>query len=448
MILGPATLITGGLDPQVLPQGGVRVVGAHVSAIGPWEDVRLAFPDDPQWDTAHRVLVPGLVDAMVLPHTALAVGLAGYVGHDAPLTALEDTLDADGWAAATRATLAAALRQGVTTAFLVCPTHGAGAEGMAAVVATAQESKIRVCVAGAVTDRRGEDHARESLDEALALVQRAQKGWGDRLRALFGVATLADVGESTLARIAERARAAGAGVYVHAGFDERDARDALERHGTTPAGRLLRAGLLDERTLVGPARGWPEADAALLAAGGPTWVSTPRADVEVRGATFDYAALAAQGLVPAVGSGESACHPRGDVEAIHRACRQSGLDGPAAARLAARALFERGAELAQRHFVPGLGSLLPGSPADLVVLDAWPASPLGAENWLDHLVAGLCTARVHSVMVAGEILLADGRPTLIDEREVQRQARAAVHRLWPRVAARGARSTPSEGTAS
>jgi cytosine/adenosine deaminase-related metal-dependent hydrolase len=97
-------------------------------------------------------------------------------------------------------------------------------------------------------------------------------------------------------------------------------------------------------------------------------------------------------------------------------------------------LFERGAELAQRHFVPGLGNLLPGSPADLVVLDVFPATPLGPENWIDHLVHGLTTARPQAVMVAGELLVADGRTTAIDEREVQRQARAAAHRLWPKVA--------------
>ena len=434
MILGPATLITGGLEPQVLPGGGVRIVGAHVSAMGPYEDVRLAFPDDPQWDTGHRVLLPGFVDAMQLPHRALAVGLARYAGIESPLEALEREFDADAWAAATRATLVAGLKRGVTTAFLVCPAHGAGVEGLAAVVAAAQETKVRVCIAGAVTDRLGEARAAELIDEGIALVERAKKGWGDRLRALLGVATLADVGDATLAALAERARAAGAGVYVHAGFDERDARDALERHGTTPAGRLMRAGLLERQTVVGPARGWPEADAALLSASGAIWASTPRADLEERGASFDYGALAARGLVPAVGSGEGTPHPLGDVEAIYRACRQQGQAAPLAARIAARSLFERGAELAERHFVPGLGSLLPGSPADLVVLDAFPASPIGTENWLDHLVAGLCAARVHSVMVAGEILLADGRPTLVDEREVQKQARAAVHRLWPRVA--------------
>ncbi|MEO6461449.1 MAG: amidohydrolase family protein, partial [Candidatus Eisenbacteria bacterium] len=372
MILGPATLVTGGSEPQVLPGGGVRVVGAHISAIGPWDDVRLAFPDDQEWDTAHRVLLPGFVDALALPHAALGVGLAGYAGLEAPLAALEEELDAEGWAAATRATLVAGLKQGVTTTFLVCPTGNAGVEGLAAVVAAAQETKVRVCIAGAVTDRRGEAWAAAQIEEGAALVERAKRGWGDRLRALLGVATLADVGEATLAALAERARGTGAGVYVHAGFDERDARDALERHGTTPAGRLLRSGLLGERTVVGPARGWPEADAALLLAGGATWASTPRADFEERGASFDYGALAARGLVPALGSGGCVPHPLGDLEAIHRACRGQGHASSAAARIAARALFERGAALAQRHFVPGLGSLLPGSPADLVVLDAYP----------------------------------------------------------------------------
>lgn len=440
MILGPATILTGGLEPQVLAGGGIRVVGAHVSAMGPWDDVRLAFPDDPQWDTAHRVILPGFVDALSLPHAALSVGLARYAELESPLAALEDALDPDGWAAATRATLVAGLKQGVTTTFLVCPTEAAGVEGLAAVVAAAQETKVRVCIAGVVTDRRGEARAAELIDEGAALVERAKKGWGDRLRALLGVATLADVGEATLSALAERARAMGAGVYVHAGFDERDARDALERHGTTPAGRLLRAGLFDGRTVVGPARGWPDADAALLLAGGVTWASTPRADIVERGASFDYGALAARGLVPALGSGACGPHPLGDVEAVYRACRVQGHAAPEAARIAAGTLFERGTELAQRHFVPGLGSLLPGSPADLVVLDAYPASPLGADNWLDHLVGGLCGARVHSVMVAGEILLAEGRPTLVDEREVQRQARAAAHRLWPRVVARGTHS--------
>ena len=434
MILGPATLITGGLEAQVLPNAALRVVGAHFAALGLFADVRLAFPDDPIFDTGHRVIVPGFVDALVLPHATFAVGLAGWSGRTVSASELASVLDPDAWAAATRAVLVAGLKRGVTTAFIVAPAHEAGIEGMAAVVAAAQETKVRACIAGAVTDRHGTARAADLLDEGGALVARAMKGWGDRLRALHGIASLSEVGDATLAAVAERARATGAGVYVHAGTDESDARDALGRYGTTPAGRLMRAGLFTPLTVVGPARAWPEADAALLAASGAIWATTPRSDIEGSGGSFDYVALAGRGLVPATGSGDRVPHPLGEVEAAYRAARRHGQEPAPAARVAAQMLFERGAELAQRHFVTGLGTLLPGSPADLVVLDAFPATPLGPENWVDHLVHGLTTARPQAVMVAGELLLADGRLTTLDEREVQRQARAAAHRLWPQMA--------------
>jgi len=436
VILGPATIVTGGGSPQVLPGAALRVVGAHFAALGPFTDVKLAYPDDPVFDTAHRVIVPGMVDGLVLPHATYALGFGEWSGATPDVDAIASHLDADAWAAATRSALVAGLKRGVTTAYLVVPGHAAGAEGVAAVVAAAAETKVRVCVTALVSDRAGAERAGELVAEGAALVERAKKGWGDRLRALHGIAPLADVSEATLAAVAERARDAGAGVYVYAGLDERDARDAMENHGTTPAGRLARAGLLDANTVVGPARAWPEGDAALLAASGATWVTTPRSDIETRGGTFDYVALGARGLVPAVGAGDRLPHPLGEVEAAYRASRRHGQEGAPAARSAARMLFERGAELAERHFVPGLGTLLPGSPADLVVLDAYPATPLGPENWIDHLVHGLASARPHAVMVAGELLVADGRMTALDERDVQRQTRAAAHRLWPQLAQR------------
>ena len=118
---------------------------------------------------------------------------------------------------------------------------------------------------------------------------------------------------------------------------------------------------------------------------------------------------------------------------IFRGARIQGRPAAQAKAVVARALFERGPDLAQRHFAPGLGLLAPGSPADLVVLDVYPATPFGPENWTDHLVQSLATARIHAAMVAGDLLLQDGRALVIDERELQQKSRAIVHRLWPRV---------------
>ena len=142
-----------------MPNAALRVVGAHFAALGPFSDVKLAFPDDAVFDTGPRVILPGFVDALVLPHAVFTVGLGGWSGRAASAAELAAELDPDAWAAATRATLIAGLKRGVTTAFVVAPAHAAGIEGMAAVVAAAQETKVRVCIAGAVTDRHGEARA-------------------------------------------------------------------------------------------------------------------------------------------------------------------------------------------------------------------------------------------------------------------------------------------------
>ena len=191
--------------------------------------------------------------------------------------------------------------------------------------------------------------------------------------------------------------------------------------------------VLDARAIVAPGRSLPEPDWELLRASGAAWVSTPREDIEELGTHLDYVALAERGLVPALGSGGLTPHLPGEGEMIYRGARLLGRPAAAAKGVVARALFERGPDLAQRHFAPGLGLLAPGSPADLVVLDVYPATPFGPENWTDHLVQSLATARVHAAMVAGDLLLQDGRALVVDERELQQKSRAIVHRLWPRV---------------
>ncbi len=434
MILGPATILGGGSEPQVLPNSALRIVGAHVAALGPHADVVAAFPEDPIWDAGHRVILPGLVNAFVLPHAVLGEGLLGYADVGSPGRSFEDGLDADDLHVVALAALVAGLRHGVTTTFLAAAPYGATNHGLEAIVRAAEAVPVRVCIAGLVTDRHGPAQSQALIEENVRLVEQAKKGWGDRLRALFGVGSLAEVSQATLEAVAARADATGAGVLVRTSGDEHDVRSAREREGTTPIGRLVRAGILNERTVVAQARALPAPDWELLRASGAHWVSTPREDVEEHGMSLDYVDLAERGLVPAFGTGSLTPHLLGEAEMAYRSARLRGRPAREAKRAVARALFDRGPELARRHFVAGLGSLLPGSPADVAVLDVYPATPLGPENWTDHLLQSLASARVHSVMVAGEILLQEGRPTAVDEREVQKRARTIVHRLWPQVA--------------
>jgi cytosine/adenosine deaminase-related metal-dependent hydrolase len=438
VIVGPATLVAGGVEPRVQPHAALRVVGAHVAAIAPYADLIEAYPEDPRWETEDRIVLPGLVNGLAYPHASLAEGLAGYgeIGHAADAAhALADGLDAQDLYLGALAALVQGLRQGATTTFLVASPLAAGGEGLAAIAQAAEETKVRACVVGVVTDRNGPAAAKALLAEATALVKRAKKGWGDRLRAMIGVGPLAEVSRATLAEVAEAVHASGAGVFARVAETDADARDARERHDSTPLGRLATTGLLHPRAIVAPGRALPISDWTMLRDSGAAWVSTPREDVEASATSLDAVELSDSGVRGALGTGGLTPNLRGECEAMYRAARLAKHSARDAKRVATRALFEQGPELAQRHFVAGLGRLETGAPADLIVLDAYPPTPIGPENWTDHLMEGLAAAPVHAVVVAGEILMQDGRLTVVDERDVQKRTRTAVHRLWPRVTA-------------
>jgi cytosine/adenosine deaminase-related metal-dependent hydrolase len=92
-----------------------------------------------------------------------------------------------------------------------------------------------------------------------------------------------------------------------------------------------------------------------------------------------------------------------------------------------------GLRLAGAFFGLPLGTLDAGAPADLVVLDYRPPTPLTAESLAGHLLFGLDRSHVRSAMVAGRFALRDRRITNVDETSVFTRARRAAEALWKKM---------------
>jgi cytosine/adenosine deaminase-related metal-dependent hydrolase len=98
-----------------------------------------------------------------------------------------------------------------------------------------------------------------------------------------------------------------------------------------------------------------------------------------------------------------------------------------------------GHRLASALFGLPFGQLDAGAPADLVVLDYRPPTPLAADNLAGHLLFGLDRSHVRSTMAAGRFVLRDRRIVSVDEAAVLARAQEAAGRLWERMAALGSR---------
>ena len=185
MIIGPCSVVTGGSDPQVLDDGAVRVVGAHIAQIGPAGSLATAYPEETVWPGRGRVLMPGLVNT----HAHLARHLAR--GLDVPDAAawarFDRALSAEDLHWSAMASLVEGVRHGVTT---VCDFHRSGAcldLSLSEVVGAASRLGVRVatCYGSAELDTPLERRA--ALDESVSFARDLHRRREGRLRGLVGV---------------------------------------------------------------------------------------------------------------------------------------------------------------------------------------------------------------------------------------------------------------------
>lgn len=284
---------------------------------------------------------------------------------------------------------------------------------------------LRAALCYEATDRHGEGRGRAGVAENARFARANER---PLVRAMAGAHASFTLGPATLDALVGAARDAGAPVHVHVAEDECDQRDALERYRTRVVHRLRAAGALREGDVVAHGVHLDDSEVDALRASGAWVAHNPRSNANNR---VGRAPVAALGRRVALGTDGI----DGDMFAEARACylvarEASHETGPAFAleRLAT------GARVAGALFgEPALGTLEPGAPADLVVLDYRPPTPLHEGNVAGHFLFGMGAWSVRDVMVAGRWVVRDRRHVLVDEDELAARCRAAARRLWARM---------------
>jgi len=101
---------------------------------------------------------------------------------------------------------------------------------------------------------------------------------------------------------------------------------------------------------------------------------------------------------------------------------------------ATSALLVNNPRIASNLFGLPLGEIAEGAPADLLLIDYDPPTPLTEENWLGHFFYGITEAPVDTTIVAGKVLMEERQLRLdLDEKEVQARARERAEALWKRL---------------
>jgi putative selenium metabolism protein SsnA len=414
------------LEPAEVVAADLVIAGERISLVG----------EAPQGvrrrDCAGTIVMPGNVCAHHHLYSALARGMPYEL---APPHNFLQVLQRIWWRldrALDESSVRASALQGGLDALLAGTTtivdHHASPnfiEGSLEVIAGALAGLgVRSVLCYEVSDRDGPGRAIAGVEENA----RFAAGNHELARGMIGAHASFTLSDETLAACVDAARLAGVGLHVHAAEDGADPRDSLARSGLRTVERLAAAGAVAESALLAHCVHVDAREIELVEQAGATVVCNPRSNMNngVGHSPFNM-----RGGRVALGTDGIDGNMFVECQAGFFRCKEADPATPFDWPL--RRLAES-ARLAGRCFgEPLLGTLRPGAPADVLVLDVAPPTPLDASNLAGHFEFGLAGARVRDVFVAGRLVVEDRRSTRVDQSELAAANSQEAESLWRRL---------------
>ena len=373
-------------------------------------------------DCSGCVIVPGNVCAHTHLYSALARGMPYSLEPPEDFLQilqrvwwrLDRALDEDGIRASALAGGMEALLSGTTT---LIDHHASpnAIDGSLDVVAEATGTLgLRSVLCYETSDRDGARRAAAGVAENRRFLDRLRREQPPLTRGLVGAHAAFTLSDETLEECAQLGP-----LHIHA------AEDRVDPGAVT---RLAALGALDDRTLLAHGVHLDDDELALVRAANASIAHNARSNMNN---SVGRARLGGMGERVALGTDGIGSDMFEESRAAYFRLREDDLAAPVDWPLARLA---ESARLAGRLFgEPLLGTLAPGAPADLVVLDYAAPAPLAAGGLAGHWVFGLTARAVRDVMVAGEWVVLDRRLTQVDQQALAAGARGEADRLWKRV---------------
>lgn len=425
MLLQGATVAT--LDPPLVETAGLRVEGDRIAERGPSLAARSG---EEAVDLSGALVLPGLVNAHTHLYGALARGMPGprvpprnFVEVlERVWWRLDRALDAE---SVYLSGLVGAVEAALSGTTLLIDHHSSPSSirgSLDELRRAIEEVGLRSALCYEVTDRNGT----EGRDLGLAENEAFQSVRSPLTRGMIGGHASFTLSPESLDRLRDLGQRTGGALHIHAAEDTIDLLDCRARYGVGLLERLDAHGLLVARTLLAHCVHLAEAEVAGAHARGCWIAHNPRSNMNnavgyAPTAALKRAALGTDGM-------------DGDMLAETRAAYLKMRDaGRGDAMPAALELLAGGHRLAAALFGLPFGKLDEGAPADLVVLDYAPPTPLSTDNLAGHLLFGVDRSHVRSVMVAGRWVVRDRHVTGVDVPAAFARARAAAPEVWRRI---------------
>jgi len=445
VLIKDALVLRGGGDWRAV-RGDIAIDGPVIEAVGKVAE----RPGDTLVAGRDFLAVPGLVNAhyhsplSVLRGTADGLGHAAFVWQNQADTAARTAQEV--YVSALLGGIEM-LASGITAVMDHFPEQGFAMPHVDAAVRAYKDLGLRAALALRVFDEPYDDIAPAEglppalaklnplapppLEQSLELVHAAVGAHDDPLglvRVFPGPSNPSRCSDRLLTECDALARSRGLGMHTHLLETSIQVRIARERYGTTMVQHLERLGVLSSRLSCAHTIWLEEDDMARLAARGVTVVHNPESNLKVGAGYMKLPAMRRRGVRIALGTDGDITN---DNLSLHEAMRLAATlhrpleprdQWPQAADVLEMATASGAAALQN----DGIGRIAPGYSADLALYDLRSLRWTPCNDAAQQLVFAETGDSVHTVFVAGRVVIEDGKPTGVDRDALLQEARGLL----------------------
>jgi len=440
LLVGNGRLITQDDQLPLLEDGCVAIQDGLIAAIGNTMDLKRRNPAAEFLDAKNQVIMPGLINTHMHLYSTFARGMA--LKDDAPGNFLE-ILNRLWWRLdkvltlqdvfnSAMVPLIDCIKNGTTTIFDHHSSPGAVAGSLFRIAEAVRDTGVRSCLSYEVSDRDGEDIARQSIEENRAFLQHCQHSPEDLLRGLFGLHASFTLSDKTLALSSEVAQALGAGFHVHVAEGAEDLAQCQQVHGKRVVQRFHDLGILGPKTIAAHCIHVDDEEISLLQATGTNAVHNPESNMANAVGCAPVLEMMRRNVRVGLGTDGYTCDMFESLKVANLLHKHQTHQPGAAWSEPPTMLFDSNAAIASECFGRPVGKLVPGAFADVIVVDYDPPTPLTPSNVNSHILFGVSGHSVVTTIVGGKILMQERKLLAIDEAEVMARARISAAKLWQR----------------
>jgi putative selenium metabolism protein SsnA len=384
-------------------------------------------------DVSGKFIIPGFVNAHTHLYSSLARGMAPPIQPPRNFVEilkriwweLDESLDEESIYYSALVGAVEAARYGTTMIFDHHSSPRCISRSLDIIKEAIAKVGLRAVLCYETTDRSGRKRRELALAENERFV--TENTGNSHFRGTVGAHASFTLDDETLGSLGDLAHLYDCGVHIHVAEDLADVNDAREKRRIDIIRRLEKFGILSEKSILAHGVHLTQQQLGRVQESGAWLAHNPRSNMNN---AVGYAPLRWFGKNTALGTDG---FPADMFEEAKLGFFRNAESNHKVALGRIPEILQAGQRLAASFFGRDFGSLTVGSPADLIVFDYNPPTPLQKSNLLGHFLFGMNSSTVESVMVDGEWVVWNRQLVRVKGEEVMTKAVKIAEKLWKRM---------------